>query len=88
MLLLKKTIALQPLKVNILTCRQKIENAGVNICYNVDPKSSILVTPLRILSDPLTYRKHIDVASESMMSDKLGKLKETNEWDIATLRFH
>lgn len=60
---------------NAKKCEKKIEDFGdFEICYNVDPKQSILVLKQRIRDDPFTYRTYLhsgDMPDENLKRKRI-----------------
>ncbi|GAA5809217.1 hypothetical protein MFLAVUS_002622 [Mucor flavus] len=71
---------------NAKKCEKKIEDFGdFEICYNVDPKQSILVLKQRIRDDPFTYRTYLH--SGDMPDENLKRKRIEFQTEIQVIQF-
>lgn len=62
--------------VNVQKCKERMEKwrSDVDICYNTSSKEPIVVSKLRIASDPFTYKKYLE-SQESCLVEDVRKIK-------------
>lgn len=58
---------------NVEIYKRKLEESELEICYNTTPNQPVLVAKQRILGDPLTYRKYLDVVPDKKVNQKRKK---------------
>ncbi|KAG1320087.1 hypothetical protein G6F62_011505 [Rhizopus arrhizus] len=61
---------------------RNVDAVGHEICYNVTPNQPVLVTHQRILGDPLTYRKYLDVVPVEEAGQKRKRLEFQTEAQV------
>ena len=60
---------------NIEICKKRLKEAACEICYNVTPNQPVLVSHQRILWDPLTYHRYLDVLPVEEAGQKRKRLE-------------
>lgn len=62
---------------NVKKYKKKIEDfEEVDICYNIDERSSILVSKLAILGDPFTYQTYLEAESVNVLEQSENEEKK------------